>query len=108
MFFIEENPELTESEEKNDTHYLWMWFWIVFEKDCNKYLEIVNRLMAHSEKEVKKTIANIIALHKFNNYIASETEENSDCYKFVMEYTEYHNDRDPNRETKKIVNKNCG
>jgi hypothetical protein len=97
---IEENPELADTEEKNDTHHIWMWFWKVFESNFDKYFEIVDRLMTHPEIEVQKTIANIIALHKFHNYISNQNSENSSCYEIIKECSKYHDEREPNREIK--------
>jgi antitoxin component YwqK of YwqJK toxin-antitoxin module len=97
---IEENPELADTEEKNDTHQIWMWFWTIFDKDKSKYLDIVNKLMTHPSKEVIDTIANIIASHKYHKYIAKETNENTECYKLIKEQTIYQDKNFPNRQIK--------
>jgi hypothetical protein len=100
---IEENPELADTEEKNDTHQIWMWFWTIFEKDKSKYLDIVNKLMTHPSKEVISTIANIIASHKYHNFVSKETNENAECYKLIKEYTIYQDHNFPNREIKEFL-----
>lgn len=97
---IEENPELSDTAEKNDTHQIWMWFWKVFESNCDKYFEIADRLMTHPEIQVQKTIANIIALNKFHNYVSNPNSENSNCHELIKEYSKYHDEREPDREIK--------
>lgn len=99
---IEENPELADTEEKNDTHQIWMWFWTIFEKDKSKYLEIVNELMTHSSKEVIGTVANIIASHKYHNFVSKETLDNSECYKLIREYTISQDKYFPGREIREF------
>lgn len=99
----EENPELSDTEEKNDTHSIWMWVWTIFEKDKSKYLDIVNKLMTHPSKEVIGTVANIIASHKYNNLVKKESSENSVCYKLINEYTLYQDKNFPNRLIKKLI-----
>lgn len=100
---IEENPELADTEEKNDTHQIWMWFWTIFEKDKLKYLDIVNELMTHPSKEVIKTVAIIIASHKYHNFVAKETLDNSECYKLIREYTINQDKHFPDRQIREFL-----
>ena len=100
---IEENPELADTEEKNDTYQIWMWFWTIFDKYKSKYLDIINNLMTHPSKEVISTIANIVASHKYHNFIAKETSENAACYKLIKEYTIYQDNNFPDRQIKKFL-----
>lgn len=99
----EENPELADTEEKNDTHQIWMWLWTIFEKDKSKYLDIVNKLMTHPSEEVIGTIASIIASHKYHNFVAKETDENIECYKLIKEYTINQDTNFPNREIREFM-----
>jgi hypothetical protein len=99
----EENPELADTEEKNDTYQIWMWFWTIFEKDKSKYLDIVNNLMTHPSREVISTIANIIASHKYHNFIDKETNENAECYELIKERTMYQDNNFPNRQIREFL-----
>ncbi|MNX97320.1 hypothetical protein D3C86_1296790 [compost metagenome] len=100
---VEENPELANSDDKNETFFIWMWFWKIFDEDEKKYLELVADLLKHPEKEVRRTIANIIALHKLNKYLSKEILEDPESGSLLEELTAYHDARDPDREAKTLV-----
>lgn len=103
---IEENPELADGDDKNQTLFIWLWFWKVFDEDGKKYLEIVADLLKHPEMEVRRTIANIITIHKLNPYLDDEMLADPGSARLIEELTAYHNKRDPDREAKQLVIKN--
>lgn len=92
-----ENPELVEENLRSGDHNIWMWFWKIFEKDPGQYIKIMNTLLTHPQIEVKKCMANIIAVHKFNNFVEPENNENAEGIAFIKEYSEFHNNREPGR-----------
>ena len=92
-----EDPELNDLNGWTGDHQVWMWFWEIYKKDKKQYLEIVNALMTHPQVEINKSIANIIAIHKLNDFIDPVNPQNERCYKYINEFTEYHENRDPGR-----------
>lgn len=96
------NKVIVDDSENHRVHHIWMWYWQVFEQDQNKYFELVNNLLKHPDEDVCKTIASIIASHKFHPYIKQEDKYNRITYAYIRQYTKYQDETFPDRVTKKV------
>lgn len=98
-----EYNELFQQDENQRLHLIWMWLWDVFDENKKLYFSIINDLMTHSDVDVLKNIASIIAIHKFEKFVENKNEMNAACYSFIEEYRAYQNKYHPNRELKKVI-----
>ncbi len=98
-----EYDQLFQQDENQRAHLIWMWLWDVFDKNKKLYFSIINDLMTHSDVEVLEGVALIIAIHKFEKYIADKNEMNGACYSLIDEYRAYQDEKYPNREFKKVI-----
>lgn len=83
-------------------HWIYMWTWEVFNRDQKRYFEIVNKLINHPNENVKGHFCNLVALHKFSDYIEPENELNKDLYVLIKENIDRHDRLNPNRKTKEV------
>jgi hypothetical protein len=82
---------------------IYHWLWRIHKKDQELFFEMISRLLEHPNLNVVKTIANIVALHRFHDDVAAVIEENNEVRDLITELTKRHDKSNPNRDNIKTA-----